>query len=1197
MSSGNKNRSYYKPVIKYRRQGTNEWTDAIIGIGEIDNPAPLISESAFYFSVKIDFPSNGKYELSFQNCSAELNYQKGAGGLSGALPAVLPDRVQCAITIDNFACYDSTEQSYPGTALIWLKLPASQALNGSIPKVTWKQSRANVIVWDGSSYTTKPASNLAWAIYDSIAQVRKDEYNDSYHVEGEAVENIDYNAFSEFAAFCETIDAEGNFFLNKLQSSWETAQDLATSARAFIGLKNGKARPYWDAPEVPTQIFTVGNYEGFSGGLLSKRDRATTIEATFNDEDDEYKSKTIKVTAYGETEDENRTTSVSFAGLSNAAGAYKAAQYLLNRNKYLTDYVKFTADIDSIVCELNDVIIVQSDQTLYGVGGRIVEVDTSLKKITLDAVVTLEAGNPYSLLIRKPNGTNVRLSPTETSGSYTQLTFSSSVSGISAGCVYIFGITNLEGRKYRVTSITRTNDLKAEIEATEYDENVYTMGTVPDLGYNNPSASINSVTTTVNPESVAIAWQANAATYYVDVYVDGVYYGRYVRGCEIPGINSTQNIELRPVNSFGQAGTSEHSSVTGSIPVPSQPVAPIIASYNTGAFAIFDPIPTDEYLTWLVIYEGGTEIARTLIEGETVSVQLQLSGGEEHHLKAFYLNSYNKMSPGRDFIAATSLIQVPDVVRDWIVANVFETAMGVGSETDGVRFDQYGIEGWYDHNLVFDLNAAGESVISGWHLGSNMLYNNNIEINSDGTIRTSDFVSGHNGWSVDGNGKAEFEDVTIRGSMTSVNFVKDTVSAIGGSLMVVSAAEIQSATRTTVSGQNIICENYIDLICEDGSNLIQEASGNSDYYSIVLDDASVFNAEDILRIRNAETVQDLWLGIVSKSGNTINCVMLYGTAIEPEAGMCIVNYRKAGNGGIILDGNAPRLDMYTHNGQPWDGTDCWVRLGNIKGINGVTDDRFGIFLGDAGASHSDGHFLQFDHKSGKLRIQGEVVITNGITYNSIVNAQNTANTANTNANAALAFRNAVANTNYTSIKGGAITTGIIKSSNYRYVSGDYADAGSALDLDNGIFRAVGIKFGDSDGVKIKTGLLNGINIATIITAVEASCSTKTVTSTYGSTSKSFTGVKGFCRLNNGITVEWDILPVAFGGTAGQQAQDISVVLPKTLSNSSYMVLSEVSSSSFAFSVENKANNGFKIKFGSWSTNPAYVQYLVIALTN
>lgn len=1008
-SSGAKNKAYIKLKIGYRVSGSSgDYTYLTKTISEIDNNYPTKSESAFYFKIAIKFPSNNSYQICIENDSAELNYTKGLLSAAEYQGSALPDRAALNITCDNIACYDNKEQTYPNTALIWLRIPASQTLNGSMPKITWKQTRANIYAYNGSSYVTKPANNLAWAIYDIIAQVRKD--GNTYHNEGEDVNNIDFDKFVAFATFCDSIGATGNWFLNKLDTSWSNAMSVATSCRAFIGLKNGKVCPYWDAPTEMTQIFTVGNYENMSGAITAKKDRAKAIEATFNNEEEKFDSRTVRVEI--DNDHSAEAVSMTFVGLSNPVNVSKAAHYILRRNKYLVQSIKFTADIDSIVCELNDVIGIQCDLTEYGVGGRIFKVENGT--ISLDAPVTLASGNTYALLVRHTDGTLERKTPVETNGTYTQLTFSSAWSKpVLKGDVYSFGIANSEVRKYRVTGITRTNDLKAQIEAIEYNTNVYDELAVAPYTYTNPNAGINNVTTTYTPEAVELAWDSNNSTAYVNVYIDGVFYGRYQKGATIPNINSSQNIKLVPVDVFGNESLTPYTDdISNSIPVPPMPVAPTLAPYSTGCIAIFEPVPLDEYVYGIIIYENGVEKTRTLVSGKTVTVNIPLNGGQ-HNLVAFYYNSINKLSEGRSFVASPKGVDPADIVADYVIANVFETAQGVGSSVDGVKFSADGMQGWKTHLNVFNLNANGDSVISGWTIGpdklyssnieigaagikgysnqlgqvfdlnmdgtakiggwnidSHRLYNNNISIDSEGTIQSTDFASDLNGWSIDKYGNAEFNNAKIRGAIKSAVFEKDNISVVGGFQL------IRPATVVSIKNDTV------------GS------------YDVYVEDNSEFAVSDIVRMKlvTDNGAEDVWAAVTAKgtdndNGDYLTLSVSSGTWFVPEAGQTIVNYGPSGSGGILMDGNAPKMDLYTHSGAPWNGLNCQVRIGNLNGINGITSNKYGFFAGAA-----NGEYIQWDGTN--LNIKGKVVITSGATYNAITTAQSNAATAQSTANTA-----------------------------------------------------------------------------------------------------------------------------------------------------------------------------------------------------
>ena len=117
--------------------------------------------------------------------------------------------------------------------------------------------------------------------------------------------------------------------------------------------------------------------------------------------------------------------------------------------------------------------------------------------------------------------------------------------------------------------------------------------------------------------------------------------------------------------------------------------------------------------------------------------------------------------------------------------------------------DNYGIKGSKDGNAVFELGSTNQ--IAGWEFstaqitsnsGSNSPSNPGIVINSNGTIETDPFISGltanATGWQIRGDGRAEFENAVIRGTLSTAVFEKDTISVVGGQVMVANAAKIDN---------------------------------------------------------------------------------------------------------------------------------------------------------------------------------------------------------------------------------------------------------------------------------------------------------------------------------------------------------------------------------------------------------------------
>jgi len=168
----------------------------------------------------------------------------------------------------------------------------------------------------------------------------------------------------------------------------------------------------------------------------------------------------------------------------------------------------------------------------------------------------------------------------------------------------------------------------------------------------------------------------------------------------------------------------------------------------------------------------------------------------------------------------------------------------------------------------------------------------NIILDSSG-ISSSTYVAGISGFSIDTAGDAEFNRITLRGSLQATVFVADEVSAVGGDLMVLDADELA-----------------VDMTALDASTLT--IVGNT-----------TFAVGDMLRIK--EGTDDEWLEVTN-----IGSAPTYTVTRDKEAaytannnptwaaGAAVVNYKQSGDGGIrLLSGASPSMSIFTHAGAPW----------------------------------------------------------------------------------------------------------------------------------------------------------------------------------------------------------------------------------------------------------------------------------------
>ena len=259
----------------------------------------------------------------------------------------------------------------------------------------------------------------------------------------------------------------------------------------------------------------------------------------------------------------------------------------------------------------------------------------------------------------------------------------------------------------------------------------------------------------------------------------------------------------------------------------------------------------------------------------------------------------------------------------------------------------------FDENILMKLNDKGTYFYntSGIELARFTSIDariGNIIVDTS-SIYSGNFVSGAlgSGFRIQDTGYAEFQDVYIRGKFTASVFEKNTISSVGGNLL--------------VSDSDVLDE---DMTAHDSSDL-------------VITGDTYFEAGDILRIKDA--LNDEWMEVVSRTDNTYTVIRDkagdYAGHDNPEwkKGTAVVKYGQSGEGLIYMtasEDTAPYLSILTHAGNPWDTTTTRVRMGNLNGFLGYTSDLYGIAIGETDS------YLKYDPTNG-LRIKGEITITGG----------------------------------------------------------------------------------------------------------------------------------------------------------------------------------------------------------------------------
>ena len=393
---------------------------------------------------------------------------------------------------------------HPGKALVGIRALATSQLSGSMPTITWKQTRSQVLVCSDAGYVWKAATNPAWAAYDLIHRCKllKDIRDGlaKMVVFGAPVGRLIYQDFAAWADYCDRHNLTVNIFIDSANDLWTALKDIESCGRGKVLTRGTRFGCVYDGDKTIVQMFSMGNIVAgtFKETFMSTKDRANAVEVTFNNKDRNYERDTVIVYSddYDSSDVIKNPTQITMNGIVTWDQAYREAKYRLRVNQYMLRSVSFDAAVDAIACQVGDAILVQHDVPQWGFGGRCVgEMDAST--VRLDQKVTLEPGKTYEIMIRfsETDAMEKRMvSPVAEATTTDTLAVMSPFAAVPTEFddVYTFGEAGLYAKPFVVTAITRSADQVRTITAVEYVEGIYTEATtIPQINYSALNSKVN----------------------------------------------------------------------------------------------------------------------------------------------------------------------------------------------------------------------------------------------------------------------------------------------------------------------------------------------------------------------------------------------------------------------------------------------------------------------------------------------------------------------------------------------------------------------------------------------------------------------------------------------------------------------------------------------------------------------------------
>lgn len=577
----------FSGLTKYERYGTNDQT-VVEGFEELhsvtDVGANLLKDAPYTqttvdsdveaFEVEVSFPY-GLYEITnggdllTLEAEFQVSYKSHTGEAWTDLPVrtvsansrtnvkrkekvtgLTPDQYDVKVTkiSDNSTSFKISDMkfnrldeiknddlAYPNTALLGLKLLATDQLSGITPQVscivkgkkikTYKVMNGDdevayddyyydpdddtfklfeddtALTWDEETYTTAWSANPVWCLYDLLTNAR-------YGL-GEFIDatNIDLDQFVDMAKYCDEKlpKADGSYekrfqmdcVIDASHGAVDILLQLCATFRAWAFYSQGAIKLKIDKPETPVQLFGMGNIiEGtFQQAWKSVKEVPNVIEVQFLNANQNYEQEIVAVTDETSLATEPMRKKSLRIFTTSMSRALREGRYALNLAKYIHRSISFRASIDAIACQSGDVISVSHDLPAWGSSGRVVS--GSISAVVLDKQVTIVGGTSYKIRVKHADDTVEEKTVTNSAGTTATITISGTwTQNPASGDVWSFGETSLLKKDFRIINVKRENNSEIAIECAEYNANVYD-DTAPTEGENNlddPTAGIPSVT-------------------------------------------------------------------------------------------------------------------------------------------------------------------------------------------------------------------------------------------------------------------------------------------------------------------------------------------------------------------------------------------------------------------------------------------------------------------------------------------------------------------------------------------------------------------------------------------------------------------------------------------------------------------------------------------------------------------------------
>ncbi|NDW04079.1 host specificity factor TipJ family phage tail protein, partial [Jiella pacifica] len=354
-------------------------------------------------------------------------------------------------------------------AITALRIRATKQLNGVITDLT-ALARAKAKSWTGSAWMddtpTRSAADLFRLVLQGPGNARP-----------KTDAQIDLAAVERWADLCRLFGWTFDMYRDFKASVRDTLKDICAAGRAVPVFVDGKFSVAMEDSLAPiVQAFTPRNSRNFSV-VYNYRELPHGLRVKFVNRDKDYvEDETLVFDDGWNKETATLFEQVEFPGVTDPDLIFRHARYRIAEAKLRSRVLRFTTDLEHLVCSRGDRLRIAHDVVKLGLSqGRIRAVAGN--EVAVDEPVVMEAGKSYGMRVRKASVVETVLAIANDPGEHHTVTFTGTTP--SVGDAFMFGLAGEETAVFRLLSIKPGKNFSAELQVVDDAPGITSADTGP----------------------------------------------------------------------------------------------------------------------------------------------------------------------------------------------------------------------------------------------------------------------------------------------------------------------------------------------------------------------------------------------------------------------------------------------------------------------------------------------------------------------------------------------------------------------------------------------------------------------------------------------------------------------------------------------------------------------------------------------